>query len=216
MCDGTQGYDLHTCSRCTATEKHNFISAFSTPVLELNGTTLSWNTIEHATGYVVSINDTGFHNVIALTFELSYLTAVGAYNVKVKATGAVVNYADVNCWSNVEIYTIGAPLETPQNLQFNNKTGELTWDPVGGTNDYVVLINGQEVNVATNSLNLSTFITTPKLYTIKVIAKTNDAHNFDSDPSDALIIDYFEPQTTTSKQAMPAVCKKSKSSRVAP
>ena len=104
--------------------------------LALNGTTLTWDEVEHATGYLVSIND---RETPTETNSFELPVASEAYTVTVKATGGERYLAsdDSEPLTNV--------LPVPQRLRYEG--GQIVWDAADGAENYVLEINGDEIDV---------------------------------------------------------------------
>ncbi len=87
----------------------------STPVnLQINGTTLTWDEVENASGYMVNIDGSG-KTTTENTYSLSTLTEPGKYNIQVRALGDRKTYSDSE-WSQAIEYTV-LP-ENEQSLEF--------------------------------------------------------------------------------------------------
>ena len=113
------GFDLYTCPRCEETEERNVVVALAAPKnLQIAGTTLTWDAVANATGYVVDINDTAQYNTTDNSFDLSHLTR-GGFILRVKASGDD-SIPDVYCWSEEKIYSVFPP---PDQLTYEDYLG---------------------------------------------------------------------------------------------
>jgi hypothetical protein len=135
-------------------------SAYSTPVnviaiLELSapanvrqdGSTVLWDAVLGATGYVIKIND-----VENFTLETSYPIAVTSpSSVQVLATGRTDGYIVSSPFS--DILYIKVPLATPTNITYS--AGVVSWNAVTNASSYVVMVNTvNEFTSATNSVTI--------------------------------------------------------------
>lgn len=133
--------------------------------LKMENGTLTWDVVQDATGYVVTVN--GVENQVTTnSFTLTSNTGC-VVTVRATATG----YID-----SEETDSITNILSAPTGLTYLN--GALTWTAVDGVSDYVVKINDTEYNVSSATSHLFT----PKEgqnYVIKVKAK-GDGVSYDS------------------------------------
>jgi len=132
---------------------------------------LSWNAVENASGYKVSIGEAESEEQVELSYNLAALSA-GTYILKVKALGDGKKYIDSE-WSAEARYTSNSPsaeqLAVPANVKVEGKT--LTWATVANASGYFVQIdtntpiylNGN----STTSYSLAS-LTECKTYQIKV------------------------------------------------
>jgi hypothetical protein len=72
--------------------------------LHIEGTTLTWNTVDNAEGYIVDINGETFE-VVENNYSLSALVLIDTYTIKVKASGDNILYYGSD-WSEEIEYTI--------------------------------------------------------------------------------------------------------------
>jgi hypothetical protein len=137
--------------------------------LNVSGTTLTWNSINNANGYLVSV-DSNEYEAYTASFSLSVLSNYRTYTIKVKALGDGIYYTD-SAWSDTINYEFLEPdlpaLDTPQNVQIEG--ANVSWDTVSDAVRYSVDINGIENMASTSSYSLAS-ITTVGTYLIKVKA----------------------------------------------
>ena len=107
------------------------------PVIALNGSVVSWNTVPHATSYGIFANNTPFGASTATTsVDLSqYEKAMGAgeKSITVNAQGSPYATSDM---SNARSYTV-TPLAAPS-VTFVPTTGQLVWAAIDGADSYTV------------------------------------------------------------------------------
>jgi len=171
--------------------------------LKINGTTLTWDTVENASGYLIQVNTgTAVDNGTSTSYSLSGLTTPGTYSLKVQAKGDGTNYSNSD-WSAAKTYTVVdetlPKLATPSNLQINDTT--LTWDAVTNAGGYMIQINGEEpIDNGTSASYSLAELTEPGAYSIKVQAKGDNTNYADSNWSAAkvyTIVDETLPELAT-------------------
>lgn len=108
-----------------------------------NGETLSWDSVENATSYSVSIGsfvkNTVETSISLLEFEN------GTYDVKVMAN-AVYDYSE---YSEIITITINRTYDIPQNLVYVDDV--ITWNEMPNAISYNLQINGEAIEVTDNS-----------------------------------------------------------------
>lgn len=146
----------------------------ATPTIELNGTSLSWSSVENAKIYSIFANNQLIADVEGNNYDISAYIQSHAqdtpYNFKVacKANGNYLRSAD----SATVTYTDHLKLSVPANLRIvassENKT--LVWDAVYKCTKYLVVINNNiEIEVENaNSLDITEYYTSLGEYSFKV------------------------------------------------
>lgn len=108
----------------------------SAPVVTLNGTTVTWDAVDGAVGYIVE-TDGKLQEVTETTFALT--AAVSEVKVTAKASNA----------SNNSVATVLTVANEITNLKYSHNV--VTWDAVYGATKYVVKVNdGKETEVTDN------------------------------------------------------------------
>lgn len=108
----------------------------SAPVVTLNGTTVTWDAVDGAVGYIVE-TDGKLQEVTETTFALT--AAVSEVKVTAKASNA----------SNNSVATVLTVANEITNLKYSHNV--VTWDAVYGASKYVVKVNdGEETEVTDN------------------------------------------------------------------
>ena len=108
----------------------------SAPVVTLNGTTVTWDAVDGAVGYIVETDGTS-QEVTETTFALT--SAVSEVKVTAKASNA----------SNNSVATVLTVANEITNLKYSHNM--VTWDAVYGASKYVVKVNdGKETEVTDN------------------------------------------------------------------
>ena len=108
----------------------------SAPVVTLNGTTVTWDAVDGAVGYIVE-TDGKLQEVTETTFALT--SAVSEVKVTAKASNA----------SNNSVATVLTVANEITNLKYAHNV--VTWDAVYGASKYVVKVNdGKETEVTDN------------------------------------------------------------------
>ena len=108
---------LVACLACMATacadRDANGLKKVKTPQnLALSGSALSWDEVEHAERYYISVNDEQKAETSSTTYDLSKIvTGYGNFSIRVKAYGDGTVYGDGD-WSEAIIYHKGNALVT--------------------------------------------------------------------------------------------------------
>ncbi len=136
----------------------------------ITGSTLTWDTVTNATGYIITVDGTD-HNVSQTTFDLSTLgLSEGTYPVTVKATDGT-NQSAASTTVNYVVVTV-TELDTPTNLVLNGDV--LTWDQVSNAEGYLVMINGYGYEVLTPTVDLATLYLPSGTFDVVVVAVHGD------------------------------------------
>ena len=135
--------------------------------LKVQDGSLTWDAVEGAEGYIVTINGET-ERVTGTSFDL---TSYPVYTVTVQAV------SEKALWSS-QSQTVTNVIEAPEGLSYDN--GVIRWNEVENAASYKVNINGTEYDTAVNSYNFA--VENDKNYVIKVlaVAKTgygNSAYN---------------------------------------
>jgi hypothetical protein len=171
--------------------------------------TLTWNAVENASGYIVSVDGEEYSALTDTKYSLAGLTEAKTYSLKVKALGkdGFGQYADSE-WSAAAEYTVLEPktdeptepeqpepetLPAPENLQISD--ANLTWDEVPNASGYIVSIDDGETSMINDATYSLSYLTEYKTYQIKVKAVGNGTTYLDSDWSNAAEYELFEPQS---------------------
>ena len=113
------------------------VQKLAAPVIALNGSQVSWNTVPHATSYGIFADNAPFGASTATTsVDLSqYEKAMGAgvKSITVNAQGSPYAASDM---SNAVSYTV-TPLAAPS-VTFVPTTGQLVWAAIDGADSYTV------------------------------------------------------------------------------
>lgn len=146
---------------------------------------VTWNTVENADGYIVSVNGEEF----AVTTNSYQHADLGLDAIiKVCATSTNTDY-DASLWS-VEVSYVAPRLDEPTNVTVTEE-GVITWDEVDGADGYTVSVNGNTVEVEENTYQL-TDLTADAV--IKVLATTTNTALLDSEWSAEAY--YYAPSNT--------------------
>lgn len=102
---------------------------------------ITWNAVEHATGYIVMENGMAVSTVTGTSYTITQ-TVVGTYSYTVRATSTNPAYSASDN-SNVKSYTVKAtPLEAPY-IEISGNI--LTWKAIENANSYDVYESGRKV-----------------------------------------------------------------------
>ncbi|MGN1221680.1 MAG: hypothetical protein ACI4TT_00425, partial [Christensenellales bacterium] len=144
------------------------------PVLQLNGTMLSWTSVQNAQTYIIYANDVVVIELTSNYFDIA--DYVNTLNSKIPLKFSVAckqhdNYLK-SAKSNEKTYTDHLNLSTPTNLQVISGSNKvLTWSSVKNCNKYEVVINNSIYKEAySNQLNVSEHYTDVGVYSFKVKA----------------------------------------------
>jgi len=139
------------------------------PVIALNGNVVSWQKVQNARLYRVSVGVDAYE-----TSDLSYTIikkVPGSWDVRVMAVAQGSNYADSE-WSNKVTYALGVtPLATPV-LTLIDKT--VSWPKIANADAYDIYLNGAKISSQTG---MSYLIDKTALgtYAIKIKATSTSA-----------------------------------------
>ena len=163
----------------------NFALILGTPEVTLEQNIVSWNSVDNATGYVVSVNGTPIDVKDALTYNLrdskQYLIA-GANLIKVKAYAGSESESYVDGMYSTAVYYVTTQLDAPS-VRLNEFM--LSWNEVESANGYFVAIGSYTFTIQETSINLLNyldFLSTSGTTTITVKALAVE----DSDVIDSL------------------------------
>lgn len=164
------------------------VQKLAAPVIALNGSQVSWNTVPHATSYGIFANNTPFGASTATTsVDLSqYEKAMGAgvKSITVNAQGSPYATSDM---SNAVSYTV-TPLAAPS-VTFVPTTGQLVWAAIDGADSYTVYeqtSSSQWQEVTTTTATYATIDYSVGTHTMAVAATSTT--KVDSDRSAAVTV----------------------------
>ncbi len=128
---------------------------------------LTWDAVENAVGYVVTVD--GMASAEQVTREFTLPTEIGSYEITVTAIANPADYKN-SIASTVYEYSVAGPLSTPEITIVN---GVATWEEVSGAEGYLVVVtkDGSEIYNAEINTTSYTFPTDPATYVISIIAK---------------------------------------------
>lgn len=129
----SQSTDLYTLDSLEYAEE-DVIKLAMVKNIKIQGQKITWDIVDKAQGYIVSIDGT---EVNVDKNEYLFDGYVGSHEVKVKANGNKSNIISSDYSTSQTIYK----LSTPKNLVISN--GVLTWDAVSNASSYkIILTNG--------------------------------------------------------------------------
>lgn len=169
-----------------ANAKKGEAEKLDTPVVTIVGSVISWATIAHATGYLIS-NGAGLERAVSMTqFDLSTWDAlpVGNNYIYVKATSAVPDYSD-STYSEPVSWNKPAKLSAPVAKVLG---ATLSWNEIVGAEKYRIVyrdtndlpLRSFELSMAYNSMTID--VGTAGRYTATVQAIAGTGYS-DSDES---------------------------------
>ena len=127
-------------------------------VFSYEGTVLTWNEVENATKYLVSV-ECGDANHTHVDEEVQGNTYNFA-NCAMKFDGikfTVKAVAEGYATSESEVFTVVKNLSATANVTFDATTATITWDAVENATSYKVVVNGQSFMVNENSFDAKEF-----------------------------------------------------------
>ncbi len=143
----------------------------STPTIKLDGNLISWERVEHASGYCLYENDeVKYNHLNTLSYEIS-VDESGTYSYYIVALDRNNSYLPSEK-SNAVSYTYEKPvaLVAPR-ISLNDKT--ISWEEVPGAEKYCIYSNGEYlIDVTSTSYTLS--FSEVGGYNIQVQAKRGD------------------------------------------
>lgn len=151
----------------------------STPALSKSDVTkdaftVRWAAVEHATGYVYTLDDGQEQSTDRTEIRIENLTASTQYTVRVKATSNDALYLDSE-WASIQITTTSGEhvLAAPENLtasEVKDTSFDLSWDAVENASGYVYVIgDGAEQTTASTKVTV-TDLTPETDYLVRVKA----------------------------------------------
>lgn len=156
---------------------------------KIEGKYFSWDDVENATGYKVSLNDVEYNQSIS-SYWLGDLTTAGTYVLKVKAIGDGEAFTD-SAWSSEKSYVINEQAErlaAPTGLAVNGF--DLTWNPVTNADSYEIDFNNGVYSITKYAYETTTYSLAGQIgigtYTIKIKAASDSVNYTDSDWSQGL------------------------------
>ena len=117
----------------------------------LDNNTIKWNKAVNAGGYIIEINGVKIDVGTASQFDLLDEYGAGEYKIRVACVGNGTQYIMSN-YSSEQTYT---KLETPEGLSVVN--GKIRFNTVNNASGYVLVINGEETEIPTDSAVNGTF-----------------------------------------------------------
>ena len=124
-------------------EEKEYASQLSAPSVSIDGSRFSWQEIEGATGYEVSVNTTPKESVVTVTdtyFDFPYYYSAGDYTVRIRARGDGTSTRNSAWTSKQYAHKI---LAAPTRIEINDTTSVLTWNGVMNASDYEIYVNGE-------------------------------------------------------------------------
>lgn len=144
------------------------------PVLQLNGTMLSWTSVQNAQTYIIYANDVVVTELTSNYYDIADYVSSNNSSTPLKFTIACKQHDNYlkSAKSNAKTYTDHLNLSTPTNLQVKSGSNKvLTWSSVKNCNKYEVVINNSIYKEAySNQLNVSEYYTDVGVYSFKVKA----------------------------------------------
>ena len=124
-------------------KEKEYASQLSAPSVSIDGSRFSWQEIEGATGYEVSVNTTPEESVVTVTdtyFDFPYYYDAGDYTVRIRARGDGTSTRNSAWTSKQYAHKI---LAAPTRIEINDTTSVLTWNGVMNASDYEIYVNGE-------------------------------------------------------------------------
>lgn len=164
------------------------------PVISLSGNKVTWQAVEHADSYDVTVGTKAAVNVTTTEYTVTE-TAPGDYNVTVVAKSSNSNYTDSNP-SNKVIYRVSETPPAPTQLAapvISLSENKVTWQAVAHADSYDVTVGTKAaVNVKTTEYTVTE--TAPGDYDITVVAKSSDSNYTASNPSNKVTFTVNAPE----------------------
>lgn len=140
----------------------------NSPVIALNNNVVEWGEVQHAKGYIVSVDDVAKPEQTGLTYTITE-DKVGEYKITVIAVGDAKKYSNSDASNSVN-YSIKATENVQLTAPVITLEGNVvSWNAVDNAEGYKVTVNGVqgEKQTTTNYTIADTGVTE---YTITVIA----------------------------------------------
>ncbi|MDL2292065.1 family 10 glycosylhydrolase [Acholeplasma sp. OttesenSCG-928-E16] len=111
----------------------------SNPTINIKDNVITWDEIENADGYIVTLNGTKNAKQTGTSFTMPSPTNGVEYTISVEAVSNDVSLFENS--STEETFTYGKKLNTPSNISFSN--GTISWDSVNNADGYTLYIGGE-------------------------------------------------------------------------
>ena len=137
----------------------------SAPVLSVDGTTVSWNAVENASGYSVQVNNEAWSKPQTETSYILDRSTAGNYTVRVKALGDDKHYRDSDEIGITVLVTekLGTPMLAAEHNSVN-------WNAVDHATGYQVKVDDGEWSEVQTELSYSLEGVSPGAHIVSVIA----------------------------------------------
>lgn len=152
--------------------KHKTTAQMQTPSINVKGETISWNKVENAISYTITINNDLYINTeyVHLSFDFSnYCTKAGQYILRVSAnTNGNYRASDIVEYTYYKMQKLNSPTLSIEN-------GILSWISVDNAKNYSVFIDGvmKDELITNNWFDLLSYCVEAKDYIIEVSANAN-------------------------------------------
>jgi len=150
--------------------------------LAINGSTLTWNAVTNATGYIIRDNGSQIGVSTGASYSLAGVTSAGTHPLSVVATGDSVNYFMSQPSAAVNYVVSGTPLAAPTGLNINGSI--LTWNAVTNASGYKIRAAGNQIGTSSTPTFDLSILTAAQTYTVTVIA-AGDGNTYTDSPASA-------------------------------
>lgn len=175
-------------------EKDGGGQPLSAPVISLNGDVVSWDAVEHADGYSVTVGSLPAVSIAQTSYTIT-VTETGEYKVSVIATSTDDNYTDSER-SNEIVYSYTAVADRQQlaapTITLTGST--VSWAAVPNATGYSVYIDDADPVLASGATSHSLAALTTGSHTVAVVATSADSRYSTSEKSNT--VTYAAAQST--------------------
>lgn len=169
------------------------------PEITLSGSVISWDAVEHATGYIVKENGMAVASVTETSYTVTQ-TIVGTYSYTVFATSTNPSYTTSDSSNTVQVTVTAGQLRAPH-IELEGNI--ITWEAVEHAASYDVYESGRKVyNVVPEQRGELddedpplTYAVSPVAYgtyTYTVVAVSGDSQNISSEHSNGVEYEYLD------------------------
>ncbi len=159
--------------------------SIATPILTLNGYTVSWGVVDGAEGYEVNLNNRVFQTNDTSINIIQDLQQEGIVVVSVRALTNSFFSSSSNYSTPITASVGSSRLNAPQNLSIDisNNIYTLSWDSVANAEMYCVKLVRDNTETtyhyaSTTTLNLNSVLSGGGEYTASVFAYSRDLNNY--------------------------------------
>lgn len=155
-------------------------TALAAPVISLANKRISWEEVDHATGYEVFENDTSVYTGAAPFYTINK-TEIGEYVYAVKALCDTGEY-ESSPLSNTVTYTVAPSVKPAEPVISIDDTGRITWTAVNGAVSYDIYEDNTRIDSTEDNFYVIGNNATPGVHSYTVVAVGDGEDSGHSNP----------------------------------